>query len=214
MQAIADTTVNNFLSVNDLSELINKGSGGLGLLNEANLKNAVSYNHDGYYGLCVNNVCYVWDYRANAWLYDTNIPASCFAVIDNTLCFGSNTNGLVYQFDASLMNDNGVAIDANYFTREDNAGTPIWIKIINRLNLTVKPLTSSSVALSFISSKINSVVFSINLSSTNLLFPIVKRKRMSKRANYFQFEFRNNILNEGMSIISLKIEYDQGSEIR
>ena len=213
MQAIADTTVNNFLSVNDLSDLINKGSEGLGLLNEVNLKNAVSYNHDGYYGLCVNDVCYVWDYKTNAWLYDTNIPASCFAVIDNTLCFGSNTDGMVYQFDASLMNDDGVAIDVNYFTRKDNAGTPTWVKLINLLSLTVKPLINSSVEISFISSKGNSVVFSTIFAYLISSFPVVKRKRMSKRANYFQFKFRNNVLNEGISIISLSVKYDQGAEI-
>jgi len=231
LQVASNTTVNNRLSVNDVSNLIDKAGverQDLGLLRQANLTAAVSYNFDNYYGLCVNNVCYVWDYNSNAWLYDTNIPASCFAEIDGSLCFGSNTDGLVYQFDTALSNDDGVAMDGWLDTYEDNAGTPTWVKLINRLDLTVKPLSSSSVELSFISRQSNSVielsmqtgVFSfVNFSFVNFTFntssfPIVKRKRMSKRANYFQIRFRNNKLNEGMSVISLKIEYDRGSEMR
>ena len=227
MRAIADTTVNNYLSVDDISNLINKGDGA-GLLFEPNLADAVSYNFDGYYGLCVNNVCYVWDYRINAWLYDTNIPASCFAVVNNTLCFGSNTDGLIYQFDASLMNDDTTAIDSNCYTREESAGTPTKVKVTNRLTLVAKPLgvgsinllfhsrqSTSVIALNMQTSIFNFVNFNfVNFTFNTSFFPIVKRKRMAKRANYFQFEFRNNILNEGMAVISLKIEFDSGSEMR
>ena len=231
LQVSSNTTVNNRLSVSDVSELIDKGGVerlDLGLLRQANLTAAVSYNFDNYYGLCVNNICYVWDYKSNAWLYDTNIPASCFAEIDGTLCFGSNTAGLVYQFDPALANDDGVLIDSWLDTKEDNAGSPTWVKLINRINLIAKPLDKSSVELSFISRQSNSVielstqtsVFSfVNLDFVNFTFntssfPVVKRKRMSKRANYFQFKFRNNVLDEGMSVISLGIEFDQGSEMR
>ena len=231
LQVLSNTTVNNRLSVNDVSELINKGGPerqDLGLLHEANLSDAVSHNFDGYYGLCVNDVCYVWDYKLNAWLYDTNIPASCFAEIDGTLCFGSNTEGLVYQFDPLLANDDGVAIDAWWDTREENAGTPNLIKVITRVDLVAKPMNRASVELSFKSRQSNGVIalnmntsaFSYssftyaNFTYSTSYFPVLKRKRMSKRANYFQFRFRNNILNEGMSVISLKIEFDEGSEVR
>lgn len=231
LQVLSNTTVNNRLSVSEVSDLIDKGGAerqGLGLLREANLENAISYNFDGYYGLCVNDVCYVWDYKTNAWLYDTNIPASCFVVIDNTLCFGSNTIGMVYQFDPTIANDDGVAIDAWNDTREENTGTPTMIKVINRIDLTAKPLNRGSVELSFRSRQSNGVIamnmqtgaFSYgdfnyaNFTYSTSYFPVVKKKRMSKRANYFQFRFRNNVLDEGMSVISLRLEYDQGSEMR
>lgn len=230
MQAIADTTVNNFLSVNELSDLINRSAEdiGLGLLYEPNLVNSVSYNFNGYYGLCVNNVCYVWDFKTNAWLYDTNIPASCFAVIDETLCFGSNTDGMIYQFDPLLLNDDVTAIDAWYDTKEENAGTPTMVKVVNRVNLVAKPLRSGSVELSFRSRRSNVTValnmqtsafsyaeFSYkNFTYNTSFYPVVKRKRMAKRANYFQFRFGNNILDEGMSVISLRVEFDQGTEMR
>ena len=231
LQVLSNTTVNNRLSVNDVSTIIDKAGVerlDLGLLRQSNLTTVVSYNFDNYYGLCVNNVCYVWDYKSNAWLYDTNIPASCFTVFDNYLCFGSNTTGLVYQFDPTIANDDGVAIDAWYTTREEDAGTPTRIKVINRLDLTAKPLNRGSVELSFLSRQSNGVValnmqtsafsytgFSyVNFTYSTSFFPVVKRKRMSKRANYFQIKFRNNLLDEGMSVISLRIEYDQGSEMR
>jgi hypothetical protein len=231
LQVLSNTTVNNRLSVNDVSVIINKAGverQDLGLLRQLNLTTAVSYNFDNYYGLCVNNVCYVWDYKANAWLYDTNIPASCFAVIDATLCFGSNTDGIVYQFDPTVANDDGVAIDAWLDTKEDNAGTPTKIKVINRLDLTAKPMNRGSVELSFESRQSNGIV-ALNMQTSSFsytgfgyanftyntsFFPVVKRKRMSKRANYFQIRFRNSILDEGMSVISLRVEFDLGSEMR
>lgn len=231
LQILSNTTVNNRLSVNDISNLIDKGGverQDLGLLRQANLQNAVSYNFDNYYGLCVNNACYVWDYKSNAWLYDTNIPASVFAVIDNTLCFGSNTAGIVYQFDPLVANDDGVAIDSWLYTRIENAGTPTRIKVINKLDVVAKPLNRASVEISLNSRQSNGVVLLqlqtnafgyVNFNYANFtyntsFFPVVKRKRMSKRANYFQFRFRNNVLDEGMSLISLKVEYDSGSEMR
>ena len=231
MQVLSNTTVNDRLSVNDISDLVNKSGSGrtdLGILQEGNLTNAVSYNHDGYYGLCINDVCYVWDYKLNAWLFDTNIPASCFAVIDNTLCFGSNTDGIVYQFDPLIANDDGVAIDAWYDLREECAGTPNMIKVINKIGLLAKPMSRGSTLVSFRSRRSNSDVvltmqtsaFSfvgfnfVNFTFNTSFFPVLKRKRMSKRANYFQFRFGNNVLDEGMSVISLNVQYDQGSEVR
>ena len=231
MQVLSNTTVNNRLSINDISDLVNKSGSGrtdLGILQEGNLTNAVSYNHDGYYGLCINDVCYVWDYKLNAWLFDTNIPASCFAVIDNTLCFGSNTDGIVYQFDPLIANDDGVAIDSWYDLREESAGTPNMVKVISKIGLLAKPMSRGSTLVSFRSRKSNSdVVLSmqtsafsfvgfcfVNFTFNTSFFPVLKRKRMSKRANYFQFRFSNNVLDEGMSVISLNVEYDKGSEVR
>jgi len=231
MQVLSDTTVNNRLSINDISDLVNKSGSGrtdLGILQEGNLTNAISYNHDGYYGLCINDVCYVWDYKLNAWLFDTNIPASCFAVIDNTLCFGSNTDGIVYQFDPLIANDDGVAIDAWYDLREECAGTPNMVKVISKIGLLAKPMSRGSTLVSFRSRRSNSDVvltmqtsaFSfvgfnfVNFTFNTSFFPVLKRKRMSKRANYFQFRFSNNVLDEGMSVISLNVQYDKGSEVR
>ena len=231
MQVLSNTTVNNRLSINDISDLVNKSGSGrtdLGILQEGSLTNAVSYNHDGYYGLCINDVCYVWDYKLNAWLFDTSIPASCFAVIDNTLCFGSNTDGIVYQFDPLIANDDGVAIDAWYDLREECAGTPNMVKVINKIGLLAKPMSRGSTLVSFRSRKSNSDVvlamqtsaFSfvgfcfVNFTFNTSFFPVLKRKRMSKRANYFQFRFSNNVLDEGMNVISHNVQYDQGSEVR
>jgi len=232
MQILSNTTINDRLSVQDVSTKVNKGEGKnynyLGILRRVNLQSAVSYNFDGYYGLCVGCVCYVWDYRSNAWLYDVNIPASCFAEVNNILYFGSNSEGIVYQFDPLLMNDDGYAIDAWYDLREENAGTPNMVKVINRVNLTAKPMNRASVVLSFRSRKSNSdIALSMNTSAFSFngfcfpsftfntsFFPVFKRKRMSKRANYFQFRFGNNVLNEGLSVISLAVEFDKGSEMR
>lgn len=230
MQVLSNTTVNNRLSVNDISDLIDKSPHrtDLGLLREANLVDAVSFNHDGYYGLCINDVCYVWDYKLNAWLYDTNIPASCFANIDNTLCFGSNTDGIVYQFDPLLANDDGSAIGAWIDTKEDDAGLPENIKVINNTVTTAKPLSRASIRVLFLSREsqgdtvldMDTSSFSYgnfayeNFTYNTSFFPVTKKKRMAKRATVFKFRFGNNVLDEGMSIISFKVQFDEGSKIR
>jgi len=231
MQILNNTTNNDRLSIADISTSINKAGierQDLGLLRQSNLKDAVSYNFDNYYGLCVNDVCYVLDYKSGAWLYDTNIPASCFAVIDKTLCFGSNTDGLVYQFDELLFNDDGMAIESFYDTKEENAGTPTRLKVVKRINIVAKPLHRASITLAFKSRKSNGITalqmqtnafsfvnFSFDGFTFNTsFFPVLKRKRMSKRANYFQFRLSNDALDEGMSVASLEVEFNQGSEMR
>jgi len=229
MQIFSNTTLNNRLSVQDISDLINKGvDPDLGLLRETDLEDAVSYNFDGYYGLCVNDVCYVWDYKTNAWLYDTNITASCFAVIDNALCFGSNTAGLVYQFDEDLVNDDGVAISSYIDTLEDCAGLPYNVKTTDSIIVTAKPLSRASVAVSF-KSRENADAAVLDMSTSSFSYanfgyedftyntgslPVSKRKRMRKRATFYQFRLANNVLNEDMSVIALMMKFDTGTRIR
>lgn len=219
---VLGTTVRGQLNVTDLSDIVN-----FNLLQEANLKNAASYNHDGYYGLCINNVCYVWDYKLGAWLYDTNIPASCFLVMDNELYFGSNTAGLVYKF-TDIFNDDGVAINTYYDTRQESTKHAYNIKTFNLLLITAKPLKRSNVTMYFLTkSKVTEFVLNVratkftynNFSYTNFTyltsdFPFTKKKRIQKKAQHVQIRVQNNALDEGMSIVHLQLVYDKGSEIR
>lgn len=231
MQILSNTTLNNRLSVAEIGNLINKGDVNrtdLGLLKQANLQNAISYNFDGYYGFCINNICYVWDYRSNAWLYDTNIPASVFTVFDATLCFGSNTDGIVYQFDPTIANDDGVAIDAWLLTKQDNGGLQDWIKVINQIVVTSKPSMRASAVISFYSRQssgdialtLQTSTFAyagfnyVNFAYATGMYPVTKRKRLSKRAHEWQFKLRNNVLDEFMSVMQLEVQYDQGTIIR
>lgn len=219
---VLGTTVRGQLNVVDLSDVINPN-----LLIEPNLTGACSYSHDGYYGLCVGSVVYVWDYKLGAWLYDTNIPASCFLVMDATLYFGNNTEGLVYQF-ADIYNDDGAAIDAYYDTRQEGTKYPYNMKTINTLLVTCKPLKNSTVdiyfmtknkttqiALNVLASKFSFIGFTF-LSFTFLTsdFPFTKKKRIQKKTQYVQVRFRNSTLDQGMSIVNLQLVYDKGSEIR
>jgi hypothetical protein len=219
---VLGTTVRGQLNVSDLSDNTNPN-----LLLEPNLTGACSYTHDGYYGLCVGSVVYVWDYKLGAWLYDTNIPASCFMVMDATLYFGNNTEGLVYQF-ADIYNDDGTAIDSYYDTRQEGTKYPYNMKTINTLLVTCKPLKNSTVDIYFIT-KSKVTQFALQIKATKFTytdfsysnftyltsdFPFTKKKRIQKKTQYVQVRFRNSTLDQGMSIVNLQLVYDKGSEIR
>lgn len=90
------------------SRLINEK---LKRLRKNDLANAVGIVHGGKYYLAVNGICFVADSRYkyiaedaqdNAfnyeWWYYTNVPAWVWAVIDDTLCFGT-VDGRVCAFD-------------------------------------------------------------------------------------------------------------------
>lgn len=219
---VLGTTVRGQLNVNDLSDIINPK-----LLKEPNLKNACSFNFDGYYGLCVNDVCYVWDYKLSAWLYDVNIPAACFLVKDNELYFGSNSEGLVYKFQ-EIWNDDGAAIDAYYDTRQEMTNHAYNIKTFTTLLIMAKPLKRSSVTLYFLTRN-RRTDFVLDVRATKFTFtdftfdnftfltsdfPFTKKKRIQKKAQHVQMRIQNKVLDQGMSVVNLQLVYDMGSTIR
>lgn len=110
------------------------------LLKESNLNKAVCCDWGGYYLLCVNSNCYVFDsrnksYRSNQsytssdFLYDSylwnNIPAVCFLPMDEELYFGTE-DGRICKFNTDKpnmdkYNDNGFLLDPD----DGSDGDPI-----------------------------------------------------------------------------------------
>lgn len=77
-------------------------------------------------GQTANNRIYVYDFGTKlvksqefAWVRYTGLKPGCFTVYNGNLYYASSlANGFVYQMETSTYNDDGVAIDSYYTTKE------------------------------------------------------------------------------------------------
>lgn len=148
------------------------------LLKEPNLDKAVAVQWNRYYILCVNSHCYVLDGRSKAndknnntdFLYEgyywEDVPAVCFANIENELFFGTS-DGRICKFNSDVPNitaycDNGTAtigdageilltdgkaIKCVWSTPLDDDNYPQYFKTLNKKGtlLTLMPYDRTSV---------------------------------------------------------------------
>lgn len=213
------------------------------LLIESALENAVSVDFDKKYWLAVNGNVYVLDYTQKSqynqygeWYVYNNIPASCFIEKDGFLYFGSLNEGLVYRFkkeyDTNAYNDDGVAINAYWRSKQLTFNAEEMTKYIDNLYFSLKPSSQTSVDLYYTSDRkenilINSdrtIQFNLfdftNLDFANFTFYFsnfpkeVKSKVKAKQVTHFQLMIQNNKLDESLSILSLGIEYRFQTKVR
>lgn len=161
------------------------------LLKEANLDKAVAVQWNRYYILCINSHCYVLDGRNKAndrnnntdFLYEgyywENVPAVCFANIENELYFGTD-DGYICKFNTDVPNitaycddgtatigdtgeillTDGVAIKCIWSTPLDDDTYPQYFKTLNKKGtlLTLVPYDRSSVKVRLIKDGIETAV--------------------------------------------------------
>ncbi|MEH7251892.1 hypothetical protein V7111_07180 [Neobacillus niacini] len=213
------------------------------LLLESALNNAVSIDFDKKYWLAVNGNVYVLDYTQKSqqnpygeWYVYNNISASCFLVKDGFLYFGSSTDGLVYRFkkeyDSQAYNDDGVAINAYWKSKQLTFDAEEMRKYIDSLYFSMKPATKTSVDLYYSSDKKEEVLINANQNIQFNLFDFAnldfgnftfffsnfpkttKVKVKAKQVTHFQLMVQNNKLDESLSILSLAIEYRMQNKIK
>lgn len=227
----------------DLSLNINGDYERPGLLFEdiANLKNAVSFDHDGKYGIVLpNGNVYEWEYTRGYSLKDTksykwfkwdNVKASCFFVRDNTLMFGHKERGQLCKFILTA-NDFGSAINGVFRTKLMDFGYSDYEKSVSDIWITTRANSNSSLNITYYTdygeilestdiSKSSTKSFSwSNFSWTNFTYkvqrfaPTIRKKPRLKRIRYFQLEISNNEYNQNLSIISLVIKYSLSKKVR
>lgn len=161
------------------------------LLQESDLDKAVAVQWNRYYILCVNSHCYVLDGRNKAkdrnnntdFLYEgyywENVPAVCFANIENSLYFGTES-GDICKFNTDVPNttaycDNGTAtigdagdivltdgeaIKCVWSTPLDDDNYPQYFKTLNKKGtlLTLMPYDRSSVKVRIVKDGIDAAV--------------------------------------------------------
>lgn len=155
----------NYVALNKdlkpISRNINGNARTSGLLQEANLTNAIATDFNRGYWLTVNNHVYYWDYgltpyqnasdyeaaqKALSWWYLKDLPVSCYMQDGLDLYFGDNASGYIVHFENSFA-DNGAGIDASWKLADRNFGYPEMRKTVIEMWISARSDTSTNIAI-------------------------------------------------------------------
>jgi hypothetical protein len=210
------------------------------LLNEHSLDKAVSIDYDRKYWLALNGNVYILDYTKKSedspygeWLVYDNISASCFTEIEGDLYFGSSNEGLLYRFknkdEVDAYNDDGTPIESYWLSKVLSFGADERRKLVSKLFLSLRPdiRTSADIYVTtnrkdrkkIDTTRMDLIHYSyIDYSKwsygANIFPQVSKTKVKAKKIVYFQLEFRNDKLDESMTILSIAINYQYQGEVR
>jgi len=218
------------------------------LLKEENLESAFAYAWKDYYMVAINDHLYVLDglqpmhtdksrpyaTRQYAGFYFTNIPATCFFEMDDSLYFGSES-GKIYRFyrdDKSLAsyNDAGEPITATWETADISEKLFYKKKTYRYLALRCMPEVTSSVKvyaqkqgqwdmLKDDQSKLKYFTYS-QLQYSKMTYSTDKTQKISatkirlKKLDHVRFRFVNDRLNEPLGINDFAVEYTQAGNVK
>jgi hypothetical protein len=194
------------------------------------LSTAVTFDWDdkGIYIISVGTRVWLYNYRVGAW-YILNLPhtPTCYTTINSQLIFGTSTGSLM-NFDETIPTYNGTIIDAIWEMGFYNFGTE-WIrKFIQRMFVTILPLTTTHIDLTYETDRSNTsetLVASYGLSSfdtwdfstfdfsTNFSPQPFKFKIRAKKIDYFKLKIRNND-ESGATVLSITIPSREGGEVK
>lgn len=142
---MVSTTIEDERNIIPISRNINPK-----LLNESNLKKAISIDYDENYMLCVNGNAYSWNYgvapysytgntvedaRALAWFLYDNIQSNCFAETDTEFLYARGNR--IVKF-IELLSDFGEAIKAHYQTPAIDFDRIDYLKTISKMFVSVR----------------------------------------------------------------------------
>ncbi len=227
-----------------LSEDINGVRGirdGLITETDANKSAAFAEVFDNKYWLHINDKIYVYQfdlkhmgdnnkivYPWQKWVTSNN--PKCFAIKDNYLYFGGIGN--FYKFDPAEINDDGVAVDAYWYSKKfEIEKSHDWIKWF--LNIYFNFNTRLSMAFDAdVSAYIDEVEIPLPINSFSLTYwnpnafnpnqfipnfiaqNFETRIPLHKKGKFLQFKVRNNALNSLFVLLSAKIDYMRDRKVR
>lgn len=210
------------------------------LLREPNLEKAVSFDFEKKYWLVVNGNAYILDYSMRSttspfgeWIMYDNIHASCFIQRNDDLLFGSSKEGLIYRFrketELKPYNDDGQPIKAIWKSKFITFGMDERRKMVSRIFYSLKPTKRGSASFYYKSNKKSSELLKttkinildfrdIDFSQFSFLFSTFPQVKMikikAKKITHFQLIIENNVLDEGLGLLSLGIKYVYQSEVK
>lgn len=198
-------------------------------LTNVDLRNAVTFDYqkEGEYWCNVGDKVYIWNYGNDTFYIFDNIEATCFLDIDGTVYYGSK--GTIEVFDGT--NDNGEPIIAELELGFTDFGVNELHKNTRKLWITVQPESKSSVDVLYTTNKTFlseprsiSVAFNLldfalidfgNFSFLTNRAPVTYRRKIrAKKYAYIKFIFRNNKLDESLTLLALKLTAETTSEVK
>jgi len=232
---LVSTELRNERNLVPISGNINGAEYRTGLLNEENVTNAVSYDFNGKYHLCVNDKVWLWDYSLSpyydgkpedtyVWFYYESINANCVLTNSSTYYYGDRNTGKYYKLWENY-NDDGTAINSVWKSKLFHFGYPEWYKTVWELWYTTRALAGSTVSLTYYNENGDEVETDIipasdttsfswsTFSWSNFTWAVYRyartiyKKVKQKNIVFWQVELSNNELNENLSILELVVKY-------
>jgi hypothetical protein len=236
--AVVNTYVDSEKNVGHISDNVDRNVNPLGTqgILDYNLDDYVSADFDAKYWLVnkTSGIGFVYDYRYKEWFkVDTHFMNN-MEIFNSSLYMGDNRKGLVYKRatigDVIDYNYDGNPIKCYWRSKMFDVGTSSYIKRFNKVFFTIKPSNSTSCTLSIRTDKksvwdnkktirLDLLVYSrANYSNWTYganLFPKATTKRVkSKKVMFFQFELRNETVNESLGIINAEMTFVFQKQIR
>lgn len=184
------------------------------------------YFDNKYYLSFPDGTCLVFDTLLKAWTEWTNVQANSFLNRDGVLFFANN-NGLIYQFDETIYNDDGTAIAFSMSTKNMDFGADINPKELRRMWVVNKqyPSTASTFTLQAVIDYNTYIITNNaeqplvwgqgNWGSTLWGFVDVLQNEVdfrdlsdvNSKGKTVQFIISNTVLDQPISIYGLIVEY-------
>jgi hypothetical protein len=226
--SLTQSAIREEKNVTHMSQNIDRASvyGISGLLQEANLENAISIDYDSKYILCINSRFYIYDYRYDVWYTWSNIPAKRLIELDDNLYFTDTTS--IYRFKVSSDlypyndNDNAV-IHVRLESKRWDMDIPERQKTVSKGFVGLNAGSRSSVDI-YYRTQDNEIIY-IDRPMVDLIsyltfdysrftyicttFPIITRENIkAKKLDYFQIILDSSYDNESLEIINLRFIYN------
>lgn len=214
-------TSENTVSARLVSELVDPLINAIPLADRE--KAVATYNDHQYLLSFPDGTTFVYDTTPSllSWSVWTNIKANTFLNIDGTLYFGAE-DGVVYQFDKNLYNDDGQAIDFFIRTKNHDLGKPTRLKQLISLVIKAKQYEAetSLVDLTVVYDGAEKLVPGI-ITDTTMVWDegewdvlywdyneiATQRRYVSKQGREIQYTIQNNYLNQPCTIYQIDTQY-------
>ena len=233
-----------YRNVNPIGRNINGNSRLSGLLQEANLTDAVAVDFGGKYWISVNGHVYLWDYRLTPyqnladtdkaqlqlswWLFD-GLPVTCFVQDGTNLYFG-DSNGYVQHFENSFA-DNGAAIPAHWKMKVNHLNEPNILKTVKKIWLSCRTDTATNLSITYytdnspngIADAQTILIASFDLDNWDLdnftlgvnnWFGEWRRVPPMKNVQAFSFRLDNANANEDLNVSDIIVQFIPVKEVR
>lgn len=240
---MVSTAIEDERNIIPIGRNINGNTDRKGLLDEENLKNAISVDYKGKYWLEINGKVYMWDYlispyrntgnpdsdaRRLAWFPFNNIFSSGFAEANNELYYAKG-NRMVKFYKEFYDFELGIA--GVYRMPFTDFGIMNYLKDVLKAWITVRADTNSVINMLYLTEQTPEgeleedpiYAFSFNWRTTTLrtftyqVLHFAKtfvRKPKKKKIQRFAIEFSNNEPGADLNISEIKLAYTPSKEIK
>ena len=197
-------------------------------LEQEDLTKAITYDlqREREYWINIDDTVYVYNYGTDTFYMYTNIKATCFRDINNTLYFGTETGIMVKQG----VDDLEEPVESEIIFGFVDWGVFELRKNTRELYFSLLPAAQTSVKILFRTNRINefkevsklveyrlfdleNINFNAFSFKTNRNPQSFRRRFRAKKYTYIQFKFENKELGETATILAFKVQSEsQGLE--